>query len=460
MGIVSVFCAVLLLTNGVYLTARSKFFQFKNLKTVFKVTVGRLIKGRDTAGFKAMAIALGSTIGIGNIIGVASAILIGGHGAVFWMLVTGFAGMIIKYAEIHICVSDAKENGRKSGGPMYVIRARASGFLKYFSYVFAAVCILASFFAGNFIQSKSIYRFAEIGFDLGALPVTIFVIPLLLIILTGRDKQYQNFSAIFVPLMSVFYIGSALIIIFGNIKYVPQAVLSIFTSALGFRQVTGGFSGAMLSLCIRTGVMKGLFTHEAGMGSSPIAHSGAENADPFCQGCWGIVEVFIDTVVVCMVTAIAVLSSPVYLSGTITDPFELICGIFESTFGAFGLKTLSISACCFAFASIIGWSYYGIKSVEFFTDSSKIHKYYIVFFVLCVPLSTLVSDYFAWLLTDLFNSCMLIPNSVMLLSLGCEAVSPLSKIKTISAFKFNRKHKSLRGENFNDLSNVPEKMRS
>lgn len=429
MGVLLYFCASLLIVNGVYLTVKSKFFQVRNLKTVFSVTFGKLFKSRDSNGFKAMSIALGSTIGIGNIIGVAAAVTVGGPGAVFWMLITGFTGMIVKYAETYICVKEAKENNRSFGGPMYVIKNKSVGFLKYFGAVFALVCILASFFSGNLIQAKSIYRFAEIGFDLSFVPVTVVILPVLLIILLGKDRLYQNFSAVFVPLMSVFYIVAALIIIFSNIVFVPQAVLSIFTSALGFKQITGGFSGALLSQCLRTGVMKGLFSNEAGMGSSPIAHSGAKNADPFCQGCWGIVEVFIDTVVVCMLTAVAVLSSPLYLSGAVTDSFVLICEIFKSTFGTFGLKALSISACCFAFASIIGWSYYGIKAVEFFTDNPFVKKVYIILFLLCVPLSIIAGEQLIWILTDIFNSAMLIPNSVMLLSLGGSAISPL---KTMS----------------------------
>ncbi len=442
MGVLSFFCAALLLTNGVYLTLKSRFFQFSRLGLVFSITFKRLIKSRDLNGFKAMSIALGSTIGIGNIIGVAAAIIVGGAGAIFWMLVTGFAGMIIKFAEVYICVEEANDSHRNNGGPMYVIRNRAAGILKKFGSIFAAVTVLASFFAGNLMQSKSIYRFAEIGFGIGAQPITLLILPLLLIILIGKDRLYQNFSAVFVPLMSLFYIAAVLIIIVSNIENVPSALLSVVTSAVGIKQAIGGFSGAILSKAIRTGVMKGLFTHEAGMGSSPIAHSGAENADPFCQGCWGIVEVFIDTVVVCMLTAVAVLSSPIYINGNLNDPFLLICEIFKSVFGGLGIKALSLSACCFAFASIVGWSYYGVKSLEFFTASGTYKKIYIVIFLVCVPMSCVISDSLAWLLTDLFNSLMLIPNSVMLLCLGGKAVTPLSKFKKVLEFKVKKTYNS------------------
>ncbi len=435
MGVLSFFCVVLLLSLGVILTVKSRFFQFSHLGLVFDVTFKKLFKSHNLAGFKAMSIALGSTIGIGNIIGVAAAIIVGGPGSIFWMLATGFAGMIVKFAEVYICVDEASKANRCNGGPMYVFKHRVSGVLKHLGTVFAAVTVLASFFAGNLMQSRAVYRFADIGFGIKFLPITVVLLPLLFVILIGKDRLYQNFSAIFVPLMALFYISAVLVIIVINIRFVPSAVLSIFTSAFGFKQAVGGFSGAVLSMGLRTGVMKGLFTHEAGMGSSPIAHSGAKNADPFCQGCWGIVEVFIDTVIVCMLTALAVLSSPIYLKGNLTDPFQLISSVFQAVFGSFGIKALSLSAVCFAFASIIGWSYYGIKALEFFTFDQKAKKMYIVAFLSCVPLSCVVSENVCWALTDLFNSMMLIPNAGLLLSLGTEAVSPLGKIKNVLEIK-------------------------
>lgn len=382
-----------------------------------------------------MSIALGSTIGIGNIIGVAAAIIVGGPGAVFWMLMTGFAGMIIKFTEVYICVDEAKSANRASGGPMYVFKNKATGIFKNLGTVFATVTVLASFFAGNLMQSKAIYRFAELGFSIDFLPITLFLLPILFIILIGKDRLYQNFSAVFVPLMSVFYIIAVLIIIVCNYQNIPKAILSIFTSALGFRQAAGGFSGAVLSGALRTGVMKGLFTHEAGMGSSPIAHSSTKDADPFCQGCWGIIEVFIDTVVVCMLTAVAVLSSPVYFNFQANDPFTLISQIFQSVFGTLGIKALSLSSCCFAFASIVGWSFYGIKALEFFTKSSLSKKVYVVIFLSVVPLSMVFSEDFVWILTDLFNSMMLIPNCCLLLCFGGKAVESLAKIKKVLEIK-------------------------
>lgn len=382
-----------------------------------------------------MSIALGSTIGIGNIVGVSAAIIIGGPGAVFWMLITGFAGMIVKYAEVYICVDEAKRSNRSCGGPMYVLKEKGTGVLKYSGIIFAAVTVLASYFAGNVMQSKSIYRFAELGFGVGFLPITGILLPLLFIILVGKDRLYQNLSIILVPLMSLFYISSVIIIILKNVNNIPTAVISIFTSAFGFNQIVGGFSGAILSAALRTGVMKGLFTHEAGMGSSPIAHSSTNEKDPFCQSCWGIVEVFIDTVVVCMLTAFAVLTSPVYLKNEFSDPFRLISEIFTDSFGLFGVKALSISAILFAFASIVGWSFYGIKALEFFTNNGKFKKVYICLFLVFVPLSCVISNNLAWNLTDLLNSLMLIPNAGMILCFGGNVVSPLKKIKKVLEIK-------------------------
>ncbi len=431
MGILAFFSALLLLTNGVILTVKSGFFQFKHLGIIFKVTFKKLVKNKDFKGFKAMALALGSTIGIGNIVGVTSAVIIGGPGAVLWMLLSGFAGMIIKFAETYISVKDAIDCKRNSGGPMYVFKARLKGVFKYLGTVFAVVCVCASLFAGNIIQSKSIYRFAEIGFNVNSHLITLLVVPLLILIILGKDRIYQNFSAIFVPLMSLFYISALLFMLFVNYKNIPNAVFSVLCGAFGIKPALGGFSGVVISKALRVGIMKGLFTHEAGMGSSPIAHSSAECPDPFIQGCWGIVEVFIDTVIVCMLTALAVLTSPLYLKGSIKDPFTLICGIFEDSFGTVGIKLLCISACCFAFASIIGWSFYGFKALEFLNNKPITRVIYTLIFVCFVPLSLKINDTTAWMLTDIFNSFMLIPNAGFLLFFGVNSVTPLKKIRNV-----------------------------
>ncbi len=426
MYFLSFVCAGLLIICGVFLTFKSGFFQILKLKTVFSATFGSLIKEKNFEGFKAMAIALGSTIGVGNIVGVAAAITVGGPGACLWMLLTGFLGMIIKYAEIHICVDEAKQANRSCGGPMYVIRSKTTGVFKIFGNFFACFCIIGSFFAGNLMQSKSIYVFGSLGFKLNFLPITVIVLPLLFLIISGKDRLFKNFSAIFVPLMSLFYIMATLIIIIKNFKNIPYAVSSIVGSAFGFSQVAGGFSGAVISSALRTGIMKGIFTNEAGLGSSPIAHCSSEQKDAFTQGCWGIVEVFIDTVVVCMITVFAVLTSPLYISGEFSDPFDLVCNIFKANFGNFGLVALSISVCCFAFAAVVGWSFYGIKALQFFTSSKSALKTYIIIYLCFVPISFIINIDSIWWLTDLFNSFMLIPNIVMVLCFGANAVSRLN----------------------------------
>ncbi len=402
---------LILLISGIYFTYHTGFFQFRT-KVIYHNTVGYLIKKRELSGFKAMSLALGSTIGIGNIIGVTAAIIIGGPGAVLWMLITGFLGMILKFVEVNLCVTESILSKRKNGGPMYLLSKCRSNILKKLGVIFALVCILASIFAGNLMQSKSIYRFMDIGFDVGFIPVTVILLPMFAIILSGNDRLYQNISSVLVPLMALLYVLSMLIILLQNSNQLSLAISLIFKSAFGFKEMGGGFSGAVISLAIRQGVMKGLFTHEAGMGSSPIAHCSADNKDPLKQGCWGIIEVFVDTVVVCMLTALTVISSPLYLFGTFTDPFQLICGIYKSAFGGFGLKSLSISVVCFAFASIIGWSYYGIKSLEFLTEKAFYKKIYISVFLFCIPLSCFLDESFVWIMTDLFNSMMLFPNVI------------------------------------------------
>lgn len=440
MATITVFSAILLIVGGVYLTFESGFFQLRAPLTVVKATFGAIVRKRDLSGFKAMAVALGGTIGVGNIIGVAAAVTVGGAGAVFWMLVSGILGMIIKYAEINICVSEAKKSKRNCGGPMYVMRTQNKGCFKYIGVVFAVACIVASLTAGNFIQSRAIYGFLNFGFGLEPTLISFVLIPVILLIISGHDRAFQNFSAVLVPLMSVFYIGAILFILFRNREYLYETVLSVLSEGLGIKQFAGGAVGSAVSYSLRTGLMKGLFTNEAGMGSSPIAHSGAENADPFVQGCWGIVEVFFDTVVVCMLTAVAVLSSAPYRAKDFGDPFSLTVKVFESAFGSVGIKLLTVSIFCFALAAMVGWTYYGLKCLEFLNASATAKAVYRVLFVVLVPLSTLLDEDLVWSITDALNSAMLIPNLCMLLLLGGKAVRPLRRMNLSSC---NQSRKAL-----------------
>ncbi len=407
MHLLTYFGALLLILCGVYLSVKFKFFQILGLKNIFSTTVIKIIKTKDFGGFRAMCVALGSTIGVGNIVGVSAAIVLGGPGAVFWMLVSGLLGMIIKYAEVYICVDDALRNNRESGGPMYVLKGLWGGF-------FAIIVLFASIFAGNMIQSKAIFEFTSLGFSLSPEIVSFITIPLLFLIVSGKDKLYQTFSSIFVPITALLYVAATVTLIIKNRENVALALKLIFSSAFGFMEIGAGFSGAIISSAIRQGVMKGLFTHEAGMGSAPIAHSSATKKQPHIQGNWGMIEVFIDTVLVCMLTAIAIISSPCYINGGFLDPFKLVCSVFLDVFQKAGLKALSAFAYMFAFAAMVGWSFYGIKALEYFNLGWKAKKVYALIFSLFLPVSLVLPDAFIWNLTDVFNTAMLLPNVIMI----------------------------------------------
>ena len=432
MSILTYFGALLLILCGVYLSFKLRFLGILGLKNIFSVTFLKLIKTKDFQGFKAMCVALGSTIGIGNIVGVSAAIVLGGPGAVFWMLISGFLGMIIKYAEVYICVDDALKHNRKNGGAMYVLKGFLGGF-------FAVVVLLATVFAGNMMQSNAIFEFTSLGFSLSPLSVCLITIPPLFLIVSGKDKLYQNFSSVFVPLVSLAYVAATIVIIVRNFSNAPLALKSILESAFGFSSIGGGFSGAVISAAIRHGMMKGLFTHEAGMGSAPIAHSSAEKKEPHTQAAWGIIEVFIDTVLVCMLTAVAIISSPCYINGGFSDPFRLVCSVFSDAFGAFGLKALSVFAYSFAFAAMVGWSFYGIKALEYFNASRKIKRFYSIVFAVALPLPLVLPDNIIWDLTDVFNTLMLLPNVILIFCLADRI--PL-----------------LKGSRKNDLQSLPEEL--
>lgn len=433
MSVWTYFGALLLIFCGVYLSFKLRFYQVLGLKDIFSVTVSKLLKTKDFAGFKAMCLALGSTIGIGNIVGVSAAIILGGPGAIFWMLVSGFLGMIIKYAEVYICVDDALKAKRKNGGPMFVLRGIWGPF-------FAIIVILATVFAGNMMQSKAIFEFIIIGFDITPIAVCLLTIPPLFLIVSGKDRLYQSFSSLFVPIVSLLYIAATVIIIAVNFHNVPLALKLIFKSAFGFSSVGGGFSGAAISAAVRNGMMKGLFTHEAGMGSAPIAHASAIVKEPHTQGAWGIIEVFIDTVIVCSLTALAILSSPCYINGGFNDPFRLVLSVFSDVFGKLGLKSLSLFAFLFAFAAMVGWSFYGAKAVEYLGAGNKLKRAYAAIFALAFPLSLFLPDNLIWSFTDIFNTLMLLPNVIMIFCLADRIVIKKGSFK-------------------NDLQPLPEKLR-
>ncbi|MCI8360563.1 MAG: alanine:cation symporter family protein [Clostridiales bacterium] len=409
---------------GLLYTLRSRFFQFRRFGTVWKNTFGSLFKrgsrAESQSAFKAMATALGGTIGIGNIAGVATAIVAGGPGAVFWMWISGFIGMMTKLAEVCLAVTYRRTgpDGTHYGGPMYYMLDSMGKRFKPLSVLFACFCLLASFGIGSMTQTNSVASSLYDNFGLPPVLVGLLIAGLVLLVVCGGIKRISNFTGVFVPFMAIFYLLFALWVLLVNRAYLPKALSSIFKSAFGLQPAVGGAAGFAVSRAVSVGVSRGVFTNEAGMGSAPIAHASSDVKDPLSQGMWGVVEVFLDTIVVCTVTALVILTSGVYRGGTALDGVALTTAAFQEVFGSFGGKFVAVSVTLFAFATILGWSYYGEAALQFLTGERRWPSYvYKAVFSGSIMVGALAELGLVWNLADIFNGLMILPNVLALVLL-------------------------------------------
>lgn len=423
---------IIMVSLGIFLSVKCSFFQITHIVDVFKKTLGGL-KKNGSGGFKAMCMALGSTIGVGNIVGVAAAITIAGPGTVFWVWVSGFLGMITKFVEICISVhySTVNSNGERVGGPMYNIIFGLPRKLKFLSIIFSGSCLLASFGIGNMAQINAVSENLEFAFAIPKILSAAFVLIPIAFLIFGTSKRLSNFCALFVPIMSLVYILGTLFIILANAGNFVPALKSIFVAAFSFKSFSGGLLASGFLRAIRTGLSRGIFTNEAGMGSSPIAHASAENADPVTQGFWGIFEVFIDTIVICSLTAFTILCTPISYAD-FKNPTVLINKIFTETFGNLGSAYLAIACSMFAFATVIGWFYYGKCCSRFLFGG---HRIYSLIYILIIPFGAIINFDTIWDFSDISNGIMALTNIVVIIYLYPKAVEYLDGYKKIKRLK-------------------------
>ena len=396
---------MLVLGTGFFLTAKSGFFPILKCGFVFKNTFGKILK--DKSAFYGAATALGATVGTGNIIGVSAAISVGGAGAVFWMWVGAIFGMMLKFAEASLAVK------YKGGAMVYIERAFGG---KVFAVFWSICCVLASFGGGNMIQTNSAAAVFEKAF--GTPP---FITGTIIAALTGTvlfcgAKAVLKTSSLLVPAMAIIYIFGCFAALFIFRENIIPAFKSIFESAFEPISIGGGIFGIITSKSLRAGISKGTFTHEAGMGSASLAHS-ESGKDPLTQGCWGIIEVFIDTIFVCSLTAMVILSAK-------ADSAE---SVFSSCFGNFGDIFLSVSMFLFALAAVIGWAFYGEKALFYITKSKKSTVLYRIFFCFCAILGSFAKLPLIWSITDIFNGLMIFPNLVAIIILSPEVFRIIKK---------------------------------
>ncbi|MCJ8505315.1 sodium:alanine symporter family protein [Kocuria flava] len=414
----------LLLLTGLYLTVRLGGLQFRKLGSALRLALFERkdaeASGGDVSQFQALTTALAATVGTGNIVGVATAISIGGPGALFWMWVTGLLGMASKYSEAFLAVryrtTDAK--GEISGGPQYYLeRGIRSGFGKFLALFFAVAAALAAFGIGNMTQGNSIASNVESSFGLPTWLTGIVLTAFTFAVLVGGIKSIGRVTAAFVPIMIIFYVLGALFILVVNVAELPAAIALIFTDAFTGTAAVGGFAGSAIMLAVQMGVARGLFSNESGMGSAAIAAAAAQTTHPVRQGLVSMTQTFIDTLVVVSFTGLVLITTGVWERGA--DFAATMTGdAFSSGLpGQWGHYIVTVGLVMFAYSTILGWAYYGERCMERLFGRPAVMPYRVVFslvvFVGCtVPLAVV------WNFADVMNGLMAIPNLIGLLLLS------------------------------------------
>ncbi len=410
---------MLLVGTGFILTVILKFINIKKLffavKLVFKKGNSQQAEG-DISPFQALTTALSATIGTGNIAGVATAITLGGPGAVFWMWVCAFFGMATKYCEAVLAVKYRRhlEDGTISGGPMQYLTQGLG--LRWLGMVFAVCGAMAAMGIGNMVQSNSVSLALKGAFGVPKLITGIMLCLLTALVIIGGIKRIGKVTEKVIPLMAIFYLGFGLLIILLNLSRIPYVLQTIVTYAFTPCAAGGGFAGAAVAQALRYGFARGIFSNEAGLGSAPIAHAAAKTNSPVQQGLIAMTGVFIDTIIICSMTAFIILLSPdVWQSGLTSS--SLTTHAFETFLPGIGKYIVAIGLCFFAYSTLIGWSYYGEECIEFIFGIKARTPYRWVFCALII-VGSYVKVTLVWNFSDAMNGAMAIPNLVGLLGLS------------------------------------------
>lgn len=420
---------------GIWLSVRTNFIQIREFAHAIKVTIGRMFhKGEAEEGsvtpFQAVCTALAGTIGTGNIAGVAGAIAIGGPGAVFWMWCSALLGMCTKFSEVTLAVHFREKNseGDWVGGPMYYIKNGLGKNWHFLAYIYAVLGVLTVFGTGNATQVNTItaaidsalinFGAAEDVSGLGTVNLIIGIIIAVLIglVLIGGLKRIGSVTEKLIPFMALLYIVLSLGVIVLNIKAVPGVFADIVRGAFTPSGVTGGVVGSMF-LSMKKGVSRGIFSNEAGLGTGSIAHAASDTKDPVQQGFFGVFEVFMDTIVVCTMTALVILTSGVNINYGQAAGAELTISGFTSTYGGWITILTAVEMCCFAFSTILGWGLYGTRCLEFLLGS-KANRPFMVVYSLVAIIGATADLGLMWDIADTCNGFMVIPNLIALFLLS------------------------------------------
>ncbi|MCP5304247.1 MAG: sodium:alanine symporter family protein [Chromatiaceae bacterium] len=413
----------LILGVGLYLQAGLKLMPIRNLGRGFRLlfegrkTTTELAQEGEVSPFNALMTALSATVGTGNIAGVATAVFLGGPGALFWMWCTALVGMATKFAEAVLAVRyrEVDELGNHVGGPMYYIRNGLGRKWTWLAFLFALFGMLAGFGIGNTVQSNSVSQVLETTFGVPAYATGLLLMGLTGAVLLGGIQRIGAVAGKLVPLMAIGYIAAALVVLVINAEQIPHALRLVFQHAFTPIAAEGGFAGAAVWAAIRFGVARGVFSNEAGLGSAPIAHAAARTKDPVKQGMVAMLGTFIDTIVICSMTGLVIITSGTWTGGE--NGAALTSAAFAAALPSVGAEIVAVALAIFAFTTILGWSFYSEKCAEYLFGVKAIKPFRILWIV-GVLLGTLVKLDFAWLLADTLNALMAIPNLIALLLLS------------------------------------------
>ena len=423
---------ILLVGSGIFLTVRTRCIQVTKFGYIMRNTIGKLFKksgkdhGANLSPFQAVTTAMAATVGTGNIAGVTGAIFIGGPGAVFWMWFSAFFGMCTKYAEIALALKfrSTDDKGVHKGGPMYYIENGLGKNWKWLAVIFAILGGLASFGIGNIAQSSEIAGAMKGLVGLNPLITGIILAVIVAIVVIGGVQRIGQVTSYMVPFMSIFYILAGIVVIVMRVADIPSVFAQIFSSAFSLKSVGGGIFGYAMMVAMRQGVARGVFSNEAGLGSAPIAHATSSTEEPAEQAMWGVFEVFVDTIIICTLTALTVLLSGLDLSeaalATYSSKGAAAVAAFNSILpGTVGGTLIQISLIFFALSTILSWSYYGERCWGYLSNNNKAVNiiYKVIFILICIVGAT-GSGTLMWDISDTLNGLMALPNLLALLLLS------------------------------------------
>ena len=410
---------ILILGTGLYLMYGLKLLPLRRIGYGFKLLwQGRKAKGEgDIAPFNALMTSLSATIGTGNIAGVATAIFLGGPGALFWMWCTALVGMATKYAEAVLAVKyrEVDSRGMHVGGPMFYIKNGLKPHWAWLGTCFAVFGALAGFGIGNTIQANSVADVMHETFAVPHIFTGVVIAVLAALVLLGGIKRIASVAGKLVPFMAITYVMAGLIILTMNYEMLPNAFSLIFTHAFTPIAATGGFAGAAVWAAIRFGVARGIFSNEAGLGSAPIAHAAATTNSPVQQGHIAMLGTFIDTIILCSITGLVIITSGAWSLGE--TGASLSSAAFEASLPGFGGYIVTFGLSIFAFTTILGWSFYSEKCVEYLFGEEVI-KSFRWLWIIAVPVGATANLEFIWLVADTLNALMALPNLVALVLLS------------------------------------------